>query len=270
MHRPLLAALLLILACSESKKPVDKDEDDEKPRNGCSSDDDCKGERICRKSVCVDPTASPAKTAALPTPQPQPQPQPQPAPNPAPAPIPTTAAPSRFQLLSFDMNAANALATTGAIIQGASWRDAVGENTFFLTRSHTLDREKRSITQLKAYHYIKGAAGEITLSREVKEGGEPCEFADVTGFRANTIKVGDLDGDNVGEASFAYEVGCSNDPSPQSFKLLLLENGAKYILRGKTRIGSDGGDFAPDPAFTQWPPNTEPFVRAEWARLSRG
>ena len=51
-----------------------------------------------------------------------------------------------------------------------------------------------------------------------------------------------LDADGVAELTFAYRTTCTSDVSPLTLKLLMLEQGAKYILRGSTRVDVGGGE----------------------------
>jgi hypothetical protein len=68
----------------------------------------------------------------------------------------------------------------------------------------------------------------------------------------------DLDNDNYGEITFAYIKTCTSDVSPMTLKLLTLENGEKYIIRGSTRIDWGDGDVSGgekniDPSFKNGP-----------------
>jgi hypothetical protein len=75
-------------------------------------------------------------------------------------------------------------------------------------------------------------------------------------FHDDAFGVTDLDEDGVAEVTFAYELGCRVDSSPNTYKLLLYQNGTKYIFRGHTRRAghdSSGGELTPDPATERWP-----------------
>src|SRR5690606_29174293 len=78
--------------------------------------------------------------------------------------------------------------------------------------------------------------------------------------------------DGIGEVAFAYRADCVSDMSPVTVKLLLLENGDKYILRGTTRIedpgGAYGGDLKVDPSFTKGPKEFLAHAKALWERES--
>ena len=51
-------------------------------------------------------------------------------------------------------------------------------------------------------------------------------------FEPRATKLTDLDDDGYGEVTFAYRYTCTSDISPYNYKLFVLENGEKSILRG--------------------------------------
>ena len=76
--------------------------------------------------------------------------------------------------------------------------------------------------------------GRSRTLRVVRDGQSACEF-DVTGeFLKNSFYVRDDDKDGQGEVTFIYRVACRSDVSSAGQKLLMLEGGKKYILRGST------------------------------------
>jgi hypothetical protein len=87
--------------------------------------------------------------------------------------------------------------------------------------------------------------------------------------------VTDLDHDGVGEVTFAYLLNCAGDVSPARLKLLVLEDGAKYIIRGSSyaRPGDGAGlpalaAPAPEPAAGRWPPALHRHASALFTRWS--
>jgi hypothetical protein len=122
-------------------------------------------------------------------------------------------------------------------------------------------------------HWAVAAGGKPKLLRAVKDHVEACD-ADVTlAFHDDAFTVTDLDGDGYAEITFAYELGCRSDVSPNDYKLLVLQNGTKYILRGRTSIATRdaqqpaaGGDFTPDPAKRKWPAALYQHAIEVWQR----
>ncbi len=120
-------------------------------------------------------------------------------------------------------------------------------------------------------HWVVPAAGKARLVRTVRDMIEDCNLDLTVAFHDAAFGVTDLDGDGIAEITFGYELGCRSDVSPDDYKLLLLENGDKYILRGHTRIDAHdpqqptaGGDFDPDPASAKWPKAFLSHARELW------
>jgi len=92
-------------------------------------------------------------------------------------------------------------------------------------------------------------------------------------FHEDSFAVTDLDNNGVAELTFGYQLGdCASDVRPTTYKVMLIDNGTKYILRGKTRVKmgnhgeTAGGDFTPDPVEAKWPPAFFTFVKNTWAK----
>jgi hypothetical protein len=133
----------------------------------------------------------------------------------------------------------------------------------------------RSMHELFVDHWVVPAGSQPKLLRTVKELVDDCDLDLVAEFHDAATGVTDLDGDGYGEVTFAYEVGCRSDVSPDDYKLLLLENGDKYILRGQTKIATHdpdqptaGGDFKPDPAKGKWPAKFYDHAVELWKQTS--
>lgn len=72
----------------------------------------------------------------------------------------------------------------------------------------------------------------VKVLREVKELKPDCEFDWNAAFEQRAVSISDLDDDGIGEVTFAYRTACTSDVSPSTYKLFVLENGDKHILRG--------------------------------------
>jgi hypothetical protein len=95
----------------------------------------------------------------------------------------------------------------------------------------------------------------------IRDGVESCGHDVTAAFRPGSLGVTDLDHDGVGEVTFAYLLRCAGDVSAARLKLLVLEDGAKYIVRGFSYDNrGDGVGLAalaapePEPADADWPP----------------
>ena len=111
------------------------------------------------------------------------------------------------------------------------WQDSNGENIVLFTQKDN---------ELFVYHYaINGE--HVKLLRKVYDFEKACDYDLFLEFIGNSIKVTDLDNNNFGELTFAYKKACISDVSPLGLKLLMLENGNKFIIRGTTSIVEPGG-----------------------------
>ncbi|MEL6820421.1 MAG: hypothetical protein AAFP70_01570, partial [Calditrichota bacterium] len=138
----------------------------------------------------------------------------------------------------------------GNIVYKKAWQDLNGKNiVIFTNKEH----------ELFAYHYAV-KSGEVKLLRRVYDFTEAnCEFDLFADFIEKSITVTDLNNDNYGEITFAYQLACISDVSPKQLKLLMLQNGEKYIIRGQTEanLGYNeiiGGDKKIDASFEKAPP----------------
>lgn len=172
------------------------------------------------------------------------------------------------------------LVVKGRITDGLRWKDRKGEN-FILFSEDTIPAPKqaRSGEQgpgrlLYATHYvIPGQGGAPLKLRTIKDRYASCGFDLVAHFKKTSFRVTDLDGDGIGEASFAYLIDCTSDVSPLTQKLILLEGGEKYILRGQSRVSSgpghaEGGEFTPGSNFKNAPAIFQGHARTLWKAIT--
>jgi hypothetical protein len=147
--------------------------------------------------------------------------------------------PAAIEAITFDAKALPKEATfKGKVVGGIAWKDKNGEN--YLIESF-IKNEKTSSVYLYANHYVKDAAGAVKLLRLVDDKFENCTEADnLTYFIKGVEEVSDVDKDSIGEVSFSYAVDCLTDVSPIAIKALVLENGDKYIIRGKILAVGEG------------------------------
>src|SRR5262249_42009319 len=96
-----------------------------------------------------------------------------------------------------------------------------------------------------------------------------CEAHPLLAFQDAALAVTDLDNDGVGEITFAYARACPSE-TPATIKLLMLENGHKYILRGTVRNEEGrGGDLSVDPPFDNGAPAFLEHAKATWQNVRR-
>jgi len=120
------------------------------------------------------------------------------------------------------------------VVGGVTFRDAAGDNAVYL-----LGHVSATFSRLGVIHLVDGR-----LAIEIKDLAEGCATA-ATEFLARSVDVTDLDADGIAELGVGYRVGCAPD---LALKVLVLEAGTKYILRG-----TDATAARPDPASDRWP-----------------
>ena len=167
-----------------------------------------------------------------------------------------------FKILDNSLRDLAELNYKGKIVHKKFWLDSKGENIVLFTKE---------AHEIFAYHYVI-KSGNIRLLREVYDFSEEgCEYDLFADFIEKSITVSDLDNNDIGEITFAYKLACISDVSPLGLKLLILENGNKYIIRGSTKISMGdfiiGGDKEIDPSFKKAPSNFLEHANKIWENI---
>jgi hypothetical protein len=158
----------------------------------------------------------------------------------------------------------------GTIEKVVTWTDARGENhAGFATRAGR--KGELTSKSLWVRHWIT-QGGAAQLVREIKDHVGDCEFDLTLAFVDRALGLTDLDGDGVAELTFAYQLGCRSDVSPNDLKLLILEGGDKYIIRGQTRIDMGdgeryGGERKVDASLVKGPQELRRHAEAVWDQI---
>ncbi|MDX2086979.1 MAG: hypothetical protein SFX73_03965 [Kofleriaceae bacterium] len=103
---------------------------------------------------------------------------------------------------------------------------------------------------------------------------QDCPLDMTANFVDDAFHLTDLDNDGIAEVTYGYQLACRGDVSPAAYKLLLVENGTKHILRGEAKYeisGLDpmGGTFTPEPEEKKWPAKFYAHAVALWKTTSR-
>ena len=155
----------------------------------------------------------------------------------------------------------------GTFQSGVTFKDKNGTN--YVLFGGSTDTMKNS-AMLFVEDWVVPAKGKPRNLLPVRDLVAPCEMGGVTAkFHDAAFAITDLDKDGIAEVTFAYELACRSDVSPATYKLLVLENGKKYILRGQTSIdagdGLMGGKFLSDPSDAKWPAGFLSHATKVWA-----
>lgn len=174
------------------------------------------------------------------------------------------------------------LAHEGKLVGAFRWADGNGTNTLLFAsvepsgpRKEGVDpKDQEPSRVLHVDHYAQTSGAAPKRLRHVQDFVGDCEF-DVTGTFVQVpddLVLTDLDADGLSEVSFGYRLACRSDVSPSTLKVLLLENGDKYILRGDARVkvGPEdvvGGTFTPGDAFPGAPAGFQAHAEKVWAAV---
>lgn len=151
-----------------------------------------------------------------------------------------------------------------------SWQDGDLATDGLAIFSSTDTVKGGHMTGRKLYvQYYRASRGKWKQVRLVQDGVSGCEFDVVARFLPGSVQITDEDTDMVSELSFAYDVDCTSDVSPNTRKLLVLEGKDKHALRGTSQIkeGPDtyGGEYKAD-GFKK-APAIKALAEAQWKSL---
>lgn len=155
-----------------------------------------------------------------------------------------------------------ALEYEGELINGRKWKDNAGLNYILFTKA-SIDQDGSASSFFNAYHYVENGQ-EIKLVRRIQDFEQACEFDVTVEFLPASLNISDLDENGFAEITFLYRKGCRSDVSPLDLKLILLENGEKYAIRGTTIVAGLGGQEKIDPSFHTASPAFLSFAEQHW------
>ncbi len=160
----------------------------------------------------------------------------------------------------------------GEIVALKTWEDLNGYNYFVVSIVNeeitgSQDEPTALNKEIHGYHYIATEGG-AELIREIKDFELDCIFDNRLNFYERYFSITDLDNDNYGEICFLYSLGCTSDLSPDGVKLMLLENGDKYAIRGNTYVdyGNEvvGGEKNIDGNLKSGPKEFLDYASLQW------
>jgi hypothetical protein len=178
-----------------------------------------------------------------------------------------------YPLIKFEKEKMVRLHYDGEFVDGKAWTDNNGENMLIFTskmqENPSDDYGPSTNAELRVYHYADSGNGYI-LVREVRDFEKDCVFDNRAVFSKNSVSITDLDQNGYAEVIFVYRLGCTSELSPDSLKLIMLENGIKYAIRGNTLVdyGSEkaGGETSIDPEFDKAPKQFLEHARQIWKK----
>ena len=182
--------------------------------------------------------------------------------------------PLKFKILEYDKAVTEQITFVGKPSYFKMWQDANGVNVIMFSQKSKVETHPESgddITthELHIYHYKKVGA-KYELVREVKDFQMECMFENRLRLMDNSISITDLNNDNYAEICFVYRLGCTSELSPDILKLIMLENGEKYAIRGNTLVDYGfekvGGETNIDKSFNNISKEILKFAKDVWNR----
>ncbi len=189
---------------------------------------------------------------------------------------------SSFEKLTFDKSVVKNLSNIeGELQYGFSWKDKAGVNQLLFTKDIKFVQSKGEedgmgdiFGYLKAYHFT-GENNNYKLIRMIQDGNsQGCSsppFGLDFDFYEKSISITDLDNNGYGEVIFMYYVLCASELSPVPTKLMLLENGEKYAIRGDSYIAdfNIGGEKNMDASIRKLDTKIQDFVNQTWEQFCK-
>ncbi len=188
-----------------------------------------------------------------------------------------------FKVLTFEDKILTSLGKTeGDFYFGEKWQDANGYNVIVYTKSTTFVPWKDAdgpdmgdyTAYLKAYHFKSSDEKNWEQVRLVQDFSEPCgspPFGLEFDFCIDNISITDENEDGYAEVIFAYHFQCASELSPKIMKLMMLENGEKYPIRGESYADYGfqitGGTTNIGEEFDNAPDGFEEFALKKWKEI---
>jgi len=150
----------------------------------------------------------------------------------------------------------------GEIMYQKFWLDAKGENVVFFC--------KRGLELLVDHHiFMDENYSKLRMFYDASE--EACEYDFFGDYIESSISITDVDKNNLGEITFAYNLDCISDLTPLSLTLFMIEHGEKYKITGTNilNLGDEtiGGQTTIDSSFINGPAAFLEHAKQVWKEI---
>lgn len=176
---------------------------------------------------------------------------------------------SGIEIHKFDKNnLPSSIKYQGNIVDGAYWTDKNGDNILVITQTEIKQISEDIREQyLYGYQYVNHEDGYVqmwNITDYVKS------YCDVDAkYYPGTLEIKDVDGDEIAESVFCYELEGRCDVSPLDVKLMMHSGDKKLVIRGT--IGFDPqtgrktkGEKNFDAAFKDVPSSFKDYASQKW------
>lgn len=161
------------------------------------------------------------------------------------------------------------LTDDNAIVEKALQFDDKNGKNYLVATIHQNRSDEWVSKAILVQHYIE-KNNQFVLLRQITDNENHCEFDNDLQFLDQSLILSDLDKNNLVEITFLYKVGCRSDVSPIGLKLMVIENGNKAAIRGKTI--PQGFDFkkekVADAAFLKLPKPIQDQANKLWDKFA--
>lgn len=154
------------------------------------------------------------------------------------------------------------------IVKSVQFKDKNGLNYVIATLEENTKDDYTSKTLLLE-HFLVSPTHESKLLRQITDFEPDCPVDNQLAMIPESFTIIDLDNNLYAEIIFMYKTGCKGDVSQSGLKLMVLENGNKAAIRGKTAIKEFNlhGEKIPDSAFKKLPKAIQDKANALWTKF---
>ncbi len=163
----------------------------------------------------------------------------------------------------------------GHFVAGLEWTDSTGKNVAVFSQTNEQGSEGESRTLHAAgFRLSKESVRRVWL---VQDWVKDCDLDLTCYFETSSFEVTDLDSNGLGEVSFVYRMACNGGMDYIEEKLLLVEDGKKFPVRGETQweLSEKGdsdhydGPMRVDRSFDHAPAIFRSFAVEKWRKYRR-
>lgn len=154
------------------------------------------------------------------------------------------------------------------VVKSIQFTDKNGINYLIATTEENT-KDDYTTRRLWVEHFVERDAKSPDLLREINDFERDCPVDNQLSLFPESFSIADADNNGYAEIIFLYKTGCKGDVSQSGLKLMVLENGNKAAIRGKTTIKEFNlkGEKTPDAAFKKLPKTIQDKAYSIWSRF---